>query len=218
MSGKKLFRFDEKLKNENSSSQGNFCLIGVDEAGRGPLAGPVVACALVLHPSFYDHRLDDSKKLDPFLRAVLYRRLKRSARWAFGLGQVSLIDSINILRATHRAMHAALHNLLRLYPDLSPDLVAIDGNPIPPTGHRQMSIVKGDSKSASIAAASVMAKVFRDKIMRTLNTRFPGYGLHRHKGYATPEHQEKLARIGPSPIHRKSFYPVRSFFEPAVED
>jgi ribonuclease HII len=207
LSGRKLFLFDEKLKASLAAKDG-FCLIGIDEAGRGPLAGPVVACAMLLPQGFYDERLDDSKKLDKLTRFHLYRRLKRCARWGLGVGQVGMIDSINILQATHYAMHMALRNLLRVHAPLNPDLIAIDGLPISPTGHRHQAIIGGDGKSASIAAASVMAKVFRDKIMRVLHTRFPGYNFHKHKGYGTLEHRERILRFGPSPVHRKSFFPV----------
>ena len=209
MGGNALFRFDEELKSEFSPSKNNFCLVGIDEAGRGPLAGPVVACAVALPAGFFDERLDDSKKLDPATRAYLYKKIKAKAAWGISVGQVSLIDSVNILSATHRCMHAALRNLLAWNPHIQPDLVAVDGRTIPPSGLRQVSIVKGDTLSASIAAASVMAKVFRDRIMRTLSTRFPGYGFARHKGYGTAAHQERIAVLGPSPVHRKSFAPVR---------
>lgn len=219
MPGRPLFRFDEKLKSDPSSfPKENFCLIGIDEAGRGPLAGPVVACAVWLPPEFYDKRLDDSKNLDPLTRFHIYRRLKSRALWGLGMGQVELIDSINILRATHFAMHMALRNLLRCHPGLVPDLVAIDGLPIAPMGHRQKAIVGGDSRSAVIAAASVMAKVTRDKIMRTLSSRFPSYFFHKHKGYGTPEHRERLTRFGPSPVHRKSFFPVSALIRQTIEE
>jgi len=218
VSGKSLFRFDEKLKSKFSPSlfspsfpQKNFCLIGIDEAGRGPLAGPVVACAVALPEGFFDARLDDSKKLSPSTRSYLYKKIKDKASWGFSVGQVSLIDSINILSATHQSMLSALQNLLRGHPHIQPDLVAVDGRPVPSSGFRQISIVKGDTLSASIAAASVMAKVFRDHIMRTLETRFPGYGFARHKGYGTAAHQESLAKLGPSPIHRRSFAPLRNW-------
>lgn len=210
MNAEALFRFDKNLSKQIPSfPRKKFCLIGIDEAGRGPLAGPVVACAVALSENFFEPRLNDSKKLDASTRAELDRRLRKSSRWAFGIGQVDLIDSVNILRATHRAMHSAIRNLLHVHPDLKPDLILIDGRPIPPSGHRQVSIVKGDALSASIAAASVMAKVFRDKIMKVLSRRFPEYGFHKHKGYGTREHQEKILRFGPSPVHRKSFAPVK---------
>ncbi len=208
-----LFRFDSNLRKQHSLTlKNNFSLIGIDEAGRGPLAGPVVACALVLPPGFYDKRLNDSKKMTPAARESLYPILKKEALWAFGLGQVGLIDSVNILRATHKAMQTALNNLLSAYPAITPGLIAVDGRPIPPTGHRQVSIVRGDSRSASIAAASVMAKVFRDKIMKTVSRHFPDFSFHQHKGYGTRQHQEQLARLGPTPLHRKTFFPVSEFY------
>jgi len=208
-----LYRFDHQLKKTYKIlSHRSPCLVGIDEAGRGPLAGPVVACAIILPKGFTDPRLNDSKKIPPKPREDLYQRLKNESRWAFGLGSVSLIDTVNILRATHSAMHEALKNLLKRYPDLRAGLVAVDGMPIPPTGSTQVSIIKGDCQSASIAAASVMAKVFRDIIMRTLCTRYPGYAFSKHKGYATSEHQEKLAVLGPSAVHRRSFYPVSQRF------
>ncbi len=210
---KALYRFDDHLRSLHSSSaQTPFTLIGIDEAGRGPLAGPVVACALILPENFNDSRLNDSKKMTHSARESLYPKLKKESLWAFGLGQVDLIDSVNILQATHKAMHMALQNLLRLRPGIIPGLVAIDGRPIPPTGHKQVSIVRGDGKSASIAAASVMAKVFRDRIMKTVSRHFPEYSFHQHKGYGTRLHQQELARLGPTPIHRKTFFPVSEFF------
>lgn len=214
MNGSALFRFDEKLKSKFSPSLKTFCLVGIDEAGRGPLAGPVVACAVALPEGFFDVRLDDSKKLSPSTRLDLYKKIKAQAFWGISVGQVSLIDSVNILSATHQSMLLALKNLLTGQPHIQPDLVAVDGRPVPPSGFPQISIVKGDTLSASIAAASVMAKVFRDRIMSTLETRFPGYGLARHKGYGTLAHQERLAKLGPSPVHRKSFAPVRNWLNP----
>lgn len=213
MGGEALFRFDEKLKSKFSPSRKNFCLVGIDEAGRGPLAGPVVACAVALPPGFFDARLDDSKKLDPATRSYLYKKIKAKSFWGISVGQVSLIDSVNILSATHQSMLAALQNLLAWHPQIKPDLVAVDGRPVPASGFRQVSIVKGDALSASIAAAGVMAKVFRDRIMRTLSTRFPGYGFARHKGYGTAAHQERLAALGPSPVHRRSFAPLRVWLD-----
>ena len=212
-----LFLFDKKIKASHQQRPGDFCLVGIDEAGRGPLAGPVIACALVLPPDFHDPVLDDSKKLDPGKRLKLYKKLRVKARWAIGCGQVSLIDSINILKATHFAMKAALSNLIRRYPDLTPDLILIDGLAVPQMGYPQKSVIGGDGKSASIAAASVVAKVFRDRIMTTLSKTYPAYGLHRHKGYATPQHQKNLVRFGPTPIHRKTFFPVKVLLDEISE-
>ena len=216
-SGAPLFRFDRKLIKLLEKPPRSFCLVGIDEAGRGPLAGPVVASAVVLPRDFYDARLNDSKKLKASLRLNLYKKLRTKARWAIGTGQVSLIDSVNILKATHMAMKGALANLLRRYPGLKPDLIIIDGLPVPGMGFPQKSIVEGDGKSASIAAASVIAKVFRDRIMTTLSKSYPAYGLHKHKGYGTPQHQKNLLRFGPSPVHRRSFSPVKALLEKVPE-
>lgn len=208
-----LYRFDLELKTRHKLPKDQFNLIGIDEAGRGPLAGPVVACAVSLPHDFYDPRLNDSKKLDPRMRSILYQILTRRARWAIGTGQVSLIDSINILKATHLAMRTALMNLIRRHGDVRPGLVAIDGRFVPGIDAPQRPITGGDSRSAAIAAASVIAKVFRDRIMKTLSRSYPQYGLSRHKGYGTEMHQKNLRRYGPSPIHRRSFRPVSALLE-----
>lgn len=202
-----LFYFDRRLI---SSIKERGCLVGIDEAGRGSWAGPVVAAAAVLHPDFLDPSLNDSKKLTPRLRLRLYHHLKKSAYWAIGVGQVPLIDSINILQATYRAMKNALNNLVDSNPHLTPDLVLVDGNPVPEMGFPQRAIVKGDSKSAAIAAASIIAKVSRDQMMVELDKKYPHYHFHKHKGYGTSLHLENLLRFGPSPIHRKSFSPIRA--------
>lgn len=207
-----LFRFDEKIAEEFLLARGRApVLVGIDEAGRGPWAGPVVAAAAVLSPDFFDRRLNDCKQLSPEVRSELFSKLRSTASLcAVGVGDVELIDSQNILRATHSAMKAALDALLRQNPDLRPDLLLVDGLPTPDLGFPQRAIVDGDCKSASIAAASVVAKVTRDGMMEALHLQYPQYGFARHKGYGTRLHQEALWKHGPSPVHRKSFAPVRA--------
>lgn len=180
-------------------------IAGIDEAGRGPLAGPVTAAAVVL-PDDYEHPiLNDSKQLGEKRRDALYEEITRDPRivWASARVEADEIDRINILRATHLAMARAFEKL-----DPRPDLALIDGKPVKsfPSEHR--AIVKGDSLSLSIAAASIIAKVERDRIMLAFAGSYPGYGFERHKGYGTAAHLEALNRLGPCPIHRRSFAPV----------
>lgn len=200
--GGPLFDFDKKYR--------KFCLVGVDEAGRGPWAGPVLACAVVLNPDFFHPQINDSKKIPPALRTKLSETIKNNSRWAVGLAESALIDSINILQATIHAMEKALANLLKTYPELQPDLILIDGNEIPKLlPYDQRSLRQGDCKSASIASASIIAKVERDKIMEDYDLLYPLYGFSNHKGYGTKSHRQNLLKHGPSPIHRKSFMPVK---------
>lgn len=185
--------------------QGIFPVAGIDEAGRGPLAGPVVAAAVILPREFVCNELDDSKKLTPSVRETLYSRLTESREviWAIGLRQAEAIDQVNILRATHEAMRDALSALTAMAVH-----ALIDGLPVRPFPIEQTAIVGGDGISMSIAAASVIAKVTRDRIMQEHALAWPQYGFERHKGYATPEHLASLERHGPCPIHRRSFAPV----------
>jgi len=184
---------------------------GVDEAGRGPLAGPVVAAAAILPRDFRHKVLNDSKQLTPEQRDELYAELtaRPDVHWAIGMPDVEVIDAYNILRATWRAMVFALDTL-----PVKPDYVLVDGLRVPAIRIRQKAIVGGDAKSFSIAAASVIAKVTRDRMMIKLHEQFPQYNFARHKGYATPEHLAALEKYGPSPVHRKSFAPVRQTVEP----
>ncbi|HEX7080883.1 MAG TPA: ribonuclease HII [Gammaproteobacteria bacterium] len=181
---------------------------GVDEAGRGPLAGPVVAAAVVLDRRRRIRGLKDSKLLSPEERTRLAREIRRkAAAFALGYAGPAEIDEVNILQATLRAMERAV---LRLR--VVPDLVRIDGNQLPrfENHHRPFllePIVDGDAKVAAISAASILAKVCRDRLMRRWHRRYPVYGFDRHKGYATEEHLEALERHGPCPIHRSSFAP-----------
>jgi ribonuclease HII len=178
---------------------------GVDEAGRGPLAGPVVAAAVVLAPGRKWEGIDDSKKLAPETREEIFARVLIEAR-AFSWSVIGprAIDRMNILRASLEAMRRAVA-LLRV----PPGLVLVDGSfPVPGLACEQRAIVDGDAQMLSIAAASIVAKVVRDRIMGRLDRVWPKYGFARHKGYATPEHLEAIACHGPCPIHRYSFAPV----------
>lgn len=179
-------------------------IAGVDEAGRGPWAGPVVAAAVILDPARIPAGITDSKQLDEDEREVVYRRLTEVADIAVAIADHARIDRDNILNATMWAMAEAVARLAR-----QPRLTLIDGNRAPRLACATRTIVKGDARCLSIAAASIVAKVTRDRLMVALAREHPGYGFERHKGYGTPEHQEALARLGVSPIHRRSFKPVQ---------
>lgn len=194
-------------------SAGRVRVAGVDEAGRGPLAGPVVAAAVLFDAAFLNAQergelagLTDSKKLSPARREHFFTLLRGRAEIVLGVGraEVEEIDRLNILRATHLAMARALKAL-----SVCPDLALVDGLPVPGLPCPSTAVVGGDGLSLSIAAASVVAKVTRDGLMVELDRQYPGYGLARHKGYGTPGHLDALRRLGPSPCHRRSFAPVR---------
>ena len=178
---------------------------GVDEAGRGPLAGPVVAAAAILDPGAIPAGLDDSKRLRPARRETLFAALTATARIGIGIADIAEIDRLNILGATMLAMQRAVAAL-----PIIPDLALIDGNRTPGLACPARAIVKGDGRSLSIAAASIAAKVTRDRIMADLARQFPGYGWERNAGYGTQEHCAALARLGPTAHHRRSFAPVRA--------
>jgi len=182
--------------------------VGVDEAGRGPLAGPVVAAAVVLPHRMHLPALDDSKKLTPEVRSVLCSEIKASAEYGIGIVPVDDIENLNILGATMLAMSIALKDLAR-----ADDLALIDGNRLPETTCPASAVVKGDGRIAAIAAASVLAKVTRDRIMTELSHTHPGYGWERNAGYGTREHLSALRALGPTVEHRKSFAPVRAALE-----
>ena len=188
-------------------------MVGIDEAGRGPLAGPVVAAAVVLPDGFHHDDLDDSKKLTARQRERLYTELTTRAdiQWAVAVVEAEEVDRINILEATHEAMRRAVGGLV---PD--PDHALIDGLPVLPFPVPQTALVGGDGLSFSIAAASVIAKVTRDRIMVEMDARYPGYEFGQHKGYGTALHLAKLRTHGPCAIHRKSFSPVRQAVLPLV--
>lgn len=174
---------------------------GVDEAGRGCLAGPVVAGAVILDPERPISGLRDSKKLSEKRREELFREIReKSAAWSFAMTGPGEIDRVNILQAALRAMEKAVTGLA-----IRPDFVLVDGNARTSLPIEQRTVVGGDDRCASVAAASIVAKVTRDGLMKELETRYPGYGFSRHKGYPSREHRESLRRLGPCPIHRKSF-------------
>ncbi len=179
-------------------------IAGVDEAGRGPWAGPVVAAAVVLHPDYIPEGIADSKVLDAETRALLFPRIFAHADIGIGIADVGRIDRDNILQATMWAMSQAIGHLKR-----QPRLALIDGNKAPAVNCKTRTIVKGDARCLSIAAASIIAKVTRDRLMIELANSHPGYGFERHKGYGTPEHQSAIKRLGVTELHRRSFKPVQ---------
>lgn len=193
--------------------QGHGRIVGVDEAGRGPLAGPVVAAAVVLPIDWITaglpiefHGINDSKMLSAAQRQHFFEILTQHAKIEFHVAECNAarIDEINILRATHEAMAEAVSGI---HPD--PTHILVDGLPVPAFDGRQTALVRGDSRSYSIAAASILAKVTRDQQMRAADLHWPQYGFARHKGYGTAAHLEALARHGPCPIHRTTFQPKK---------
>lgn len=190
-----LFEFDKRY--------GVNSLCGVDEAGRGPLAGPVVAAAVILKPDAktFLSEVNDSKKLSEKKREKLYDKIiENSLHYAIGIVDVDYIEKFNILQATFLAMKKAVEQI-----ELQPDLVLVDGNKLPDLKMRAEFVIKGDSKSASIAAASIIAKVTRDRMMIKFHEKYPNYGFDRHKGYGTKEHYSNIIEYGVIPIHRMSF-------------
>jgi ribonuclease HII len=194
------------LKHENALRKTGLRLIaGIDEAGRGPLAGPVVAAVVILPDGFRHPLVDDSKKLTPEHREEVYSYLIAGAviAWAVASVEHDEIDRINIHRASHEAMRRAVEALATL-----PEHALIDGRPVRPFPVPHTALVKGDALSKSIAAASILAKVTRDRIMVRMDAEYPVYGFAQHKGYATEMHLERLKTHGPCAIHRKTFLPV----------
>ena len=182
---------------------------GVDEAGRGPLAGPVYAAAVILDPARRINGLADSKVLSAERREVLADRIReRAVAWAVAYASVAEIDAINIFRASLLAMRRAVEAL-----SVAPQEAWVDGTHCPDLACRARAIVDGDASHKVISAASILAKTARDAEMARLHERYPHYGFDRHKGYSTPGHLESLAKLGPCEIHRRSFEPVRAFFE-----
>jgi ribonuclease HII len=204
-----LFHYERKFR-----AEGCVRIAGVDEAGRGPLAGPVSAAVCVLPETFDIEGVNDSKQLTESLRERLFTEILAYPGIDFGIGFASVeeIDQWNILQATFLAMHRALSQLKK-----APDLILIDGNQAPAFGIPTVPIVKGDEKSASIACASILAKVARDRHLLELDLLYPVYGFSSHKGYGTAAHLAALKKHGPCPIHRKSFAPVRSLMQRQVD-
>ena len=179
-------------------------IAGTDEVGRGPLAGDVLAAAVILNPDRRIKGLNDSKQLSEARREALYEEIQEKALcWAVARASVEEIDTINILHASLLAMKRAVEQLT-----MQPDFVYVDGNRTPQWHYACEAVVQGDGRLASVAAASILAKVTRDREMCELEMHYPGYGLANHKGYPTREHLQALERLGPTPIHRRSFKPV----------
>jgi len=188
------------------------CLAGVDEVGRGPLAGPVVAAAVILDPRRPVEGLRDSKKLTARRREILDEQIREQAlAWALGRAEVHEIDRINILQASLLAMQRAVAGLA-----LAPELVLVDGNRCPDLNYPSQAVVRGDSLVPAISAASIIAKVSRDREMVELDRRYPGYGLAKHKGYPSKAHLEALQVLGVTPVHRRSYAPVRRALDAAA--
>ena len=182
---------------------------GVDEVGRGPLCGAVVTAAVILDPARPIIGLNDSKKLTEARREQLFDEIcAKALSWSIARSEVEEIDQLNILHATMLAMQRAVAGL-----HITPKLALIDGNRCPVLAVPSAAVVKGDSKVPAIAAASILAKVSRDREMQALDRQYPGYGIAGHKGYPTPVHLAALQRLGPTPIHRRSFGPVRKLLE-----
>ncbi len=211
MGKKDLFKFEREAK----AVRPELVIAGVDEAGRGPLAGPVVAAAVILPPEEeFDLPVNDSKALDEAFREELGELLRSDPRvvWAVAERSAGAIDRINILRATHEAMREAVMSL-----KIHPDMAFVDGLRVRDFPVEARFIVKGDAQSASVAAASIIAKTHRDHLMVELDKVYPGYGFAQHKGYGTAQHLEALRKLGPCPEHRKTFGPVARIISPPPE-
>ena len=201
MSNLPTFEFEEDLQ-----AQGYLNIAGVDEVGRGPLAGPVFAAAVILDPKHIPNGLNDSKKLSAAKREILLKAIMEHAEVSIASASEREIETINILQASHLAMVRAVHNLKK-----RPDHVLVDGNLIP---HNleipATALIKGDSRSVSIAAASIVAKISRDFVMCDLGQQFPGYGWEKNAGYPTAQHLKALQDLGVTPHHRRTFKPVHN--------
>lgn len=201
----------EEFRGASLSNAMSMLIAGVDEAGRGPLAGPVVAAAVILDAAHPVLGLADSKKLSPVRRERLALEIRAGAlAWAVGRAEVAEIDAINILQATLLAMQRAVMALA-----VAPTQVLVDGNRCPPLRYPCSAIVRGDATVPVISAASILAKVARDAELRRLDALYPEYGFARHKGYPTLAHRQALRRYGPCPEHRRSFAPVAAALAPA---
>ena len=184
-----------------ASAMGYSCVCGVDEAGRGPLAGPVYAAAVILPQGLVIEGLNDSKKLSEKKRELLYDKVTENAiAWSVGIATEQEIDEVNILQATYLAMRRAVEGL-----EVKADYALIDGNRMPPLSIASETVIKGDALSMSIAAASIIAKVSRDRFMLEIDEKYPEYLFSKHKGYGTALHYEMIEKYGISPVHRRSF-------------
>ena len=200
--------FLERFSYEKQFWQKGELVAGVDEVGRGPLAGPVVTAAVIIDHNFDLLEVNDSKKLSPEKRLQLYPKiLSEAVSVGIGVKSAAVIDQINIYEADRQAMAQAVKAL-----DVKPDALLVDAMNVP-IDIPQIELIKGDAKSNSIAAASIVAKVFRDKLMDDYDKIYPQYGFPRNAGYGTEEHVEALKKYGPTPIHRKTFAPVRDLFK-----
>lgn len=198
-----LYEFDKEIKNEN----GIELLCGVDEAGRGPLAGDVYAAAVIFPDNVIIEGINDSKKLSEKKREALFDKIKEKAlAYCIATASVSEIEDINILNAAMLAMKRAVEGL-----NVTPEVVLIDGNKTPDISVKAISVVKGDAKSQSVAAASILAKVARDRYMKEMDKKYPEYQFSKHKGYGTKLHYEMVGKYGLCDIHRPSFF--KKYFE-----
>jgi len=195
---RRFFLFEQRAKRN-----GYVTVCGLDEAGRGPLAGPVVAAAVVLKERKFRSRIDDSKRLSARQRETAFEEILKKAWVGVGQVEIEVIDRVNIFQASRLAMEEALSKL-----PVEPDFLLIDGKVPLKTPHPREMIIHGDARSLSIACASIIAKVTRDRLMLEYDKQFPQYGFRYHKGYGTEKHLAALKRYGPSPIHRQSFRPV----------
>ncbi len=192
-----------------------FSVAGIDESGRGPLAGPVVAACVILNQDDFPSGINDSKKLSKNQRWKIFFELQKKSKFGIGVVDEKIIDRINILEATKLAMFRAYLEFQKKYSD-SPQIILVDGNFIPFQNndqiHEIISVVRGDQKSLSIAAASIIAKEVRDELMEKIHQKYPLYGFNRHSGYCTKFHVEKIKEFGICEFHRKSFQPIKSLF------
>lgn len=206
-----LSRLRELCKFERAAKEKGFQVVaGIDEAGRGPLAGPVVAASCIIASDQLISGIDDSKKLTPSKREELFQELTQNQDISYGIGIVSHqeIDSINIYEATKRAMRLSLQQLPRI-----PDYLLVDGMELSYENIPCQKIVHGDALSYTIAAASILAKVTRDRLMASYHEQWPEYGFDKHKGYGTRHHLEAIEKFGPCEIHRQTFEPIKSYCE-----
>lgn len=199
---------------ENNFDTNFIC--GIDEAGRGPLAGPVVASCVLMDKNFIFQKINDSKKIPKKNRQKIYEFLVNNCQYGIGIVNEKTIDKINILKATKLAMLRAFENFLSKYNNLPIEIIIVDGNVVPfnlcYNLKKILPIVKGDQKSLTIAAASIIAKEYRDKIMQDYHQTYPNYGFDKHSGYGTKFHLENIEKHGICDIHRRSFVPIKTLF------